>query len=135
MTHISTPADTRPHSDRFRGGGRESKYPLAVVILTLSLGLFVFTARADVRPHALCAEGMVLQQQTEAKIWGAADPGEVVTVTFRGKQASATAGEGGRWVVAIPAGEAGGPFEMTIVGKNTLSYKNVLVGEVWLCSG
>ncbi len=134
MTHISTPADTRPHSDRFRGGGRESKF-LAVVILTLSLGLFVFTARADVRPHALCAEGMVLQQQTEAKIWGAANPGEVVTVTFRGKQASATAGAGGRWVVAIPAGEAGGPFEMTIVGKNTLSYKNVLVGEVWLCSG
>jgi len=134
MTHISTPADTRPHSDRFRCGGRGSNF-LLVVILTLSLGLFVFTARAEVKPYALCTDGMVLQQQTEAKLWGTADTGEVVTVTFRGKQASATAGEGGRWVVAIPAGEAGGPFEMTVVGKNTLSYKNVLVGEVWLCSG
>ncbi|MEI7823231.1 MAG: sialate O-acetylesterase [Verrucomicrobiota bacterium] len=122
MTHISTPADVRPSSDRFRCGGRGSNF-LLVVILTLSLGLFVFTARAEVKPYALCTDGMVLQQQTEAKLWGTAETGEVVTVTFRGKQASAT------------AGEAGGPFEMTIVGKNTLSYKNVLVGEVWLCSG
>ncbi len=104
-------------------------------ILLLSLALFAGVARAEVRPYPLCTDGMVLQQQADAKLWGTADTGEVVTVTFRGKQASATAGEGGRWVVTIPAGEAGGPFELTIAGKNALTYKNVLVGEVWLCSG
>ncbi|MFZ4397578.1 MAG: sialate O-acetylesterase [Kiritimatiellia bacterium] len=113
----------------------QMKRVLFASILALSLGLFVFTARADVKPYPLCTDGMVLQQQADAKLWGTADTGEVVTVTFRGKQASATAGEGGRWVVTIPAGEAGGPFELTIAGKNTLTYKNVLVGEVWLCSG
>ena len=104
-------------------------------ILGLSLAFCAGAARADVQPYPLCTDGMVLQQQTDAKLWGTADTGETVTVTFRGKQASTTAGEGGRWVVTIPAGEAGGPFELTIAGKNTLIYKNVLVGEVWLCSG
>jgi sialate O-acetylesterase len=78
---------------------------------------------------------MVLQQQTDAKIWGTADPGEKVTVAFRGRKASATADPNGRWLVTIASGEAGGPFELGITGKNTLAYKNVLVGEVWLCSG
>jgi sialate O-acetylesterase len=113
----------------------QMKRVLFASILALSLALFAGVARAEVKPYPLCTDGMVLQQQTDAKLWGTADTGEVVTVTFRGKQASATAGEGGRWVVTIAAGEAGGPFELTIVGKNTLTYKNVLVGEVWLCSG
>jgi sialate O-acetylesterase len=95
----------------------------------------VFTARAEVKPYPLCTDGMVLQQQTDAKIWGTADPGEKVTVAFRGRKASATADPNGRWLVTIASGEAGGPFELGITGKNTLAYKNVLVGEVWLCSG
>jgi len=57
-----------------------------------------------------------------------------VTVTFRGQSGSATA-EGGKWSVELPAGEAGGPFELTIAGKNTIALKDVLVGEVWVCSG
>jgi sialate O-acetylesterase len=92
-------------------------------------------ARADVKTHALCADGMVLQQKTNAKVWGTADAGEKVTITFRGKTASAAANADGRWVVEVPTGDAGGPFAMTIAGKNTLNYKNVLVGEVWVCSG
>lgn len=113
----------------------QMKQFMSATVLALSLGLFASTARADVKPYPLCTDGMVLQQQADVKLWGTADTGEVVTVTFRGKQASATASEGGRWVVTIPAGEAGGPFELTIAGKNTLTHKNVLVGEVWLCSG
>ncbi len=113
----------------------QMKRVLFAGILGLILAFFAGAARAEVKPYPLCTDGMVLQQQAEAKLWGTADTGEVVTVTFRGKQASATAGEGGRWVVTIAAGEAGGPFELTIAGRNTLTYKNVLVGEVWLCSG
>ena len=101
----------------------------------IGIGLAAGIARADVRPHALCGECPVLQRQTDAKIWGAADPGEEVTVAFRGRKASATTDPKGRWTVTVASGEAGGPFELGITGRNTLTYKNVLVGEGWLCSG
>jgi sialate O-acetylesterase len=91
--------------------------------------------RADVKPHALCSDGMVLQQKAEAKIWGKADPGEEVTVSFRGQMAKTRADDKGNWLVTLKATDAGGPFPMTISGKNTLNYKDVLVGEVWVCSG
>jgi sialate O-acetylesterase len=105
------------------------------LLVALCLTLTPALARAEVKTHALCSEGMVLQQQTDAHVWGTADKGEAVTVTFRGKKATATADDAGRWLVILPAGEAGGPFEMTIAGKNTITYKDVLVGEVWICSG
>jgi sialate O-acetylesterase len=91
--------------------------------------------RADVKPHALCSEGMVLQQKAETKIWGKAEPDEAVTVSFRGEKVATKADAKGNWLVALKANGAGGPFEMTIAGKNTIEYKNVLVGEVWVCSG
>lgn len=93
------------------------------------------TALADVKPNALCTEGMVLQRNTYARIWGSADAGEKVKVTFRDSLAIADADAQGRWVVAVPTGVAGGPFELTIEGKNKIKYKNILVGEVWVCSG
>lgn len=105
------------------------------VWLFVALALSPAAARADVRPNALCTEGMVLQQKHKVRLWGDADPGETVTVTFRGKTAQAAANDKGHWLVSIESGSAGGPFEMTIAGKNTLNYKNVLVGEVWICSG
>ena len=99
------------------------------------LALVPGAARAEVRPHAQCGEGMVLQQNAEVPIWGKADPGETVTVSFRGQKAAAAADNKGDWSVTLRSGKAGGPEEMTIAGKNTLHYKNVLVGEVWVCSG
>jgi sialate O-acetylesterase len=106
-----------------------------ILLFILYIGLLPVSARADVKPHALCSEGMVLQQKAKVNIWGTADKGEKVTVTFRDEKAAATADGDGRWVVALNSGPAGGPFEMTIAGNNTISYKNVLVGEVWICSG
>ena len=106
-----------------------------ILILILGLGFMPAAARADVKPNALCSEGMVLQQQSKAKIWGAAGKGEKVAVEFRGKKATVVTDDDGRWVVAISTGEAGGPFELTIKGANTITYKDVLVGEVWVCSG
>jgi sialate O-acetylesterase len=100
------------------------------------LALFLpAAARADVRPNTLCTEGMVLQQNEKTHIWGTADKGETVAVTFRDKTAQTTANDQGKWSVTIEPGAAGGPFEMTIQGKNKIAYKNVLVGEVWVCSG
>jgi sialate O-acetylesterase len=103
--------------------------------LSTLLVLVPITARADVKPHALCGDGMVLQQKTKVNVWGTADKGEKVTIDFRGKKASATADNNGKWLVSLDSGVAGGPLEMTIAGKNKLHYTNVLVGEVWICSG
>jgi sialate O-acetylesterase len=108
--------------------------------LCLGAALFLATvlatpARADVKPHALCNDGMVLQQKSKVKIWGTAERGEKVSVSFRDHTASAAADEHGKWVVALESGAAGGPFPMTIKGNNTLQYNDVYVGEVWVCSG
>jgi sialate O-acetylesterase len=91
-------------------------------------------ARAAVKPHALIGEGMVLQQGMKAPVWGTADLDEKVTVRFQGREVSVTA-TNGRWQVELDDLKAGGPFEMTIAGTNTIELKNVYVGEVWVCSG
>ncbi len=101
----------------------------------LALALVPDSAKANVKPDDLCGEGMVLQQKAKANIWGTADPNEAVTVTFRGKTVKTAADAAGKWLVAVESGAAGGPFEMTIEGNNKIEYKDVLVGEVWVCSG
>jgi sialate O-acetylesterase len=92
-------------------------------------------ARADVKLPAVIGDNMVLQQNAKLPIWGTAEPGEQVTVTIGGQKATATAGADGRWVVKLDALKAGGPHELTVTGKNNITIKNVLVGEVWVASG
>src|SRR5262249_52871322 len=77
----------------------------------------------------------VLQQRMPVRIWGTASPGEKVTVSFNGQTTSATTEGGNRWEVFLNPMIAGGPFEMSIAGSNTISLKNVLIGEVWVASG
>jgi sialate O-acetylesterase len=90
---------------------------------------------AGVKVNALFADNMVLQRSIKAPVWGTADPGEEVTVTLGSHKASATADSQGRWKTELAPMPAGGPFEMTVAGKNTLTIHNVAVGEVWICSG
>jgi sialate O-acetylesterase len=78
---------------------------------------------------------MVLQREQPIPVWGWADPGEEVSVRLGGKEVSAAAGDDGRWMVRLPALKAGGPEELTVKGKNTVRLGDVLIGEVWLCSG
>jgi len=91
--------------------------------------------RAEVKLPSLVSDGMVLQQGMPVNIWGTADPGERVTVTLGDQQASGVAASDGQWKVKLGPLNAGGPFTMTIAGKNTLTLRDVLVGEVWVCSG
>ena len=77
----------------------------------------------------------VLQREQSLPVWGRADPGEPIEVSLAGKQAKTTADAKGEWSVKLPALPAGGPFELKVVGKQTISLKDILVGEVWLCSG
>ncbi len=71
---------------------------------------------------------MVLQQQTDAKVWGAADPGEEVTVAFRGRKAGVTADPNGRWLVTVASGEGGGPvspIRSATICRNTARFRSV----------
>jgi len=96
---------------------------------------FTLTAQANVRLPKLVGDHMVLQRDTRLPIWGWADQGEKVTVAFRGKTYTAKPGTDGKWMVTLPSTPAGGPYEMTIKGKNVLTIRDILVGEVWLGSG
>lgn len=92
-------------------------------------------AGAEVKPAALFSDHAVLQSGMTVPVWGSGAAGEKVTVTINGVSASATTGADGRWMVRLKKLKAGGPFEMTIAGSNTVTVKDVLVGEVWLGSG
>ena len=102
--------------------------------LILSLGL-ASSAFADVKLPSIISDNMVLQQDTPANVWGWADPGETITVKFAGKSAAATAGPDGKWSTKLEGLTAGTTGELTVSGKNTLTIKNVVVGEVWVASG
>jgi sialate O-acetylesterase len=95
------------------------------------------SAVAAVKLPSIIGDNMVLQSGTSVPIWGWADKGEVVTVTFNEQTHATTAGEDGRWKVVLATLGAGGPFAMIVKGSSgsTIVLKNVLVGEVWLASG
>jgi sialate O-acetylesterase len=97
---------------------------------------WVTALHADVRMPAIFGDHMVLQEGAKLPVWGTAAPGENVTVTIGTETASATADPSGKWQVALaplPSGSA--PLTMTVAGKNTLTFTDVLIGEVWICSG
>lgn len=96
----------------------------------------MFVAKAQIKLPAFFGDHMVLQRQQPIPVWGWAKPGEKITVTLNGKSAAAKADKTGKWRVNLPAMEAGGPFALQVAGqKETRTLQDVLVGEVWLCSG
>jgi sialate O-acetylesterase len=91
--------------------------------------------RADVTLPHVFSDGLVLQADLPAPVFGAADPGERVTVEFNGQKKSITVGADGKWLVRLDPVKASGPFDMTITGTNARTIKDVLVGEVWIAGG
>lgn len=86
----------------------------------------------------LISDGMVIQRNAKIKIWGWAPAGETVTVSFGGKACAAAANADGEWQTVLYTGDAGGPYDMTIStgdGAGSITVKNILLGDVWLCSG
>jgi sialate O-acetylesterase len=108
-----------------------------------SAGLLSFTAlllpnaaRGNIQMPAIFGDHMVLQQSTTLPFWGKADPGEEVTVAIGSNQAKATADASGLWRVDLhPLPVTQTPVQVQVTGKNTLTFSDVLVGDVWLCSG
>jgi sialate O-acetylesterase len=105
---------------------------VAAVVLLAGLS----AAQATVRLPAVIGNNMVLQKDVPLPIWGWADAGEDVSVTFGANTVTAKADGAGKWKVTLPAvATAGGPHEMTVKGKNEIKISNILVGEVWAGSG
>ena len=106
---------------------------LFTFILTLLSANFV---SADVQVSKVFGNHMVLQQEQPIRVWGTAAKGEEVTVSIAGKSEKTKAGENGKWRVDLPALKADGKAHtMTIKGKNKIELKDILIGEVWICSG
>jgi sialate O-acetylesterase len=106
------------------------------VALLLALPLACATARADVSLAPLFRDHAILQRDQLVPVWGHAEPGENITVTYRGQTIGATTGRDGRWIACLePMSAAIEPAELTVTGKNTVTLHDVLVGEVWLASG
>ena len=109
--------------------------PLRVRALVVLSAILAAPAFADVKLPSIISDNMVLLQDTPATVWGWAAPGEKVTVKFAGKSGDAIAGSDGKWGTKLDGLTAGTTGELTVAGKNTLTIKNVAVGEVWVASG
>jgi sialate O-acetylesterase len=111
-----------------------------LLLLSSCLLLFFVSAellRAQLTLPSIFSDNMVLQQQTDAAFWGKASPGARVSVktSWNGRSYSAKADANGNWKSKVSTPAAGGPYTVTVSGGNTINYKNVLIGEVWVCSG
>ena len=95
---------------------------------------FALGARAEVRLPALFSDNMVLQRDARVPVWGWADEGEVVTVRF-GDQIVKAKTKGGKWMATLKNLKVGEPGVLIVQGRNHIEIKNVVVGEVWVCSG
>lgn len=105
--------------------------------LTLIFSYFVIISScpAQIRLPQLIRDSMVLQRNSPVVIWGWASSGETININFNGKSKHTVASQDGNWRVKLPAMKAGGPYEMRIHGKNNIVLKDILIGDVWLCSG
>ncbi|MHC4594755.1 MAG: sialate O-acetylesterase [Planctomycetota bacterium] len=111
--------------------------PAVLVFCLLLLLVSACASFADVRLPAIIGDNMILQRDKKAPVWGWAEPGEevMVSVSWRSMKWAVTADKNGKWEFEMKSPKAGGPYEMTLSGKNTITIKNILVGEVWVCSG
>jgi sialate O-acetylesterase len=108
-----------------------TRWFLHVSAMVLMAGM----AAADVRLPRIFSDNMVIQRGQPIRVWGVAAPDETVRVSLAGQSASAKADARGAWAVELPAMEKGEGLELTVAGKNTLTLRNLVVGDVWVCSG
>lgn len=104
---------------------------LVLLLLTTSSA----TLFANVKLPKIFSDNMVLQRDGPIPVWGWAAANEKVEVRFHDQVKTTKADKNGKWSVRLDAEIAGGPYQLTVKGKSTLSFKNILIGEVWLCSG
>ncbi|HJX71085.1 MAG TPA: sialate O-acetylesterase [Bacteroidales bacterium] len=111
---------------------RKKNHLMLVLVLACLLSLSAFS---QVRLPKLIGNGMVLQRDTEVKVWGWAGSNEKIIVHFIDSVYQTTSNKDGEWNVVLPESEAGGPYQMQIHASDTITIEDILLGDVWVCSG
>jgi sialate O-acetylesterase len=103
---------------------------ILILILLISLSAF-----SQVKLPKLISDGMVLQRDTDVKIWGWAAVHEKIYISFHDSTYNTIADDSGRWEVKLPKLKAGGPYTMSVSARDTVTLKDIFIGDVWICSG
>ena len=112
------------------------RLPVLRVCLFASLFLYSFTIAAQVVMPVVFSSNMVLQRNKPVPVWGKANPGSPIIVTFHSQQKNTVVGVDSNWMITLdPLTVSATPSTLTIIGNETITFTNVLVGDVWLCSG
>ena len=101
-----------------------------ILLASLSSNLF-----SQVKLPKVISDGVVLQRDIEIKIWSWASENENIVLTFKGNTYKTQADNKGEWSIIIPPQKAGGPYEMVFQASNVINLRNILFGDVWICSG
>ncbi|NDC63004.1 MAG: sialate O-acetylesterase [Planctomycetia bacterium] len=111
-----------------------SRFP-ALLRALAAVAVAASPALAEVRLPKIFTDGMMLQRDMPIRVWGWADPGENVRVSVADREAATKADDLGRWIVELPAIATGEGLRLSVAGRNTIVLENVIVGDIWLCSG
>ncbi|MEO7976467.1 sialate O-acetylesterase [Flavobacterium sp.] len=103
-----------------------------IIIITLLIGVCV---NSQIKLPRLISDGMILQRDTKVRIWGWASSNEKIELEFNHKKYKTLTNQDGKWMIVLPSQKAGGPYEMIFKASNTIVVKNILFGDVWVCSG
>ncbi len=114
---------------------RNTPNRMRLVAFVLFLLMTTLPLYAEVKLPTIFGDHMVLQREKPIVVWGMADPGESVTVRISRLKGTVRADAQGQWRIKLDTLPAGGPHTLTVRGKNTVTYRDVLMGEVWVCSG
>ncbi len=116
---------------------RTTSCRLMVLILCVIAGLPAASSQADILLPAVISDNMVLQAGDRARLWGWADPNEEIEVgiSWRDFTWCIQADDTGKWEFLLNSPDVGGPYQITLKGKNTVTIRNILAGQVWVCSG
>ena len=106
-----------------------------ILIILLTLTGCIYQNIAAVRVASIFGDNMVLQRDMYLPVWGTDQPGTKITVTFKNHNEQTIADNNGKWKLLLPPSEAGGPYTFTVQGSTSITFTNVMVGEVWFASG
>ncbi|HLG39025.1 MAG TPA: sialate O-acetylesterase, partial [Chitinophagaceae bacterium] len=108
---------------------------MKIIFLLFALCSLTIPSAAQVKLPRLIRDSMVLQRDTKLKVWGWAAKGEKVNIKFNGKTYKTKSDATGKWFIELSPMKAGGPYTMDITASNKISLKDILIGDVWICSG
>jgi len=114
------------------------KVSSTIAAATLAIVSFIvpgLSASAQIRLPRLVRDSMVLQRDAYINVWGWASRRERISIQFKGHSYRTTADSNGNWLIRLAPAPAGGPYTMDIIGKNKITLRDILIGDVWLCSG